>query len=62
MRDGNVSQSSNTGTPVKSGSVESSHSMNLSGGQVIIGAQPMNKFDAAIGKALEEAPAVKKAP
>ena len=31
-------------------------------GQVVIGAQPMNKFDAAIGKALEEKPAVKKAP
>jgi protein-disulfide isomerase len=31
-------------------------------GQVVIGAQPMDKFDAAIGKALKEAPAVKKAP
>jgi protein-disulfide isomerase len=31
-------------------------------GQVVIGAQPMNKFDAAIGKALAQTPAVKKAP
>jgi hypothetical protein len=29
---------------------------------VVIGAQPMNKFDAAIGKALEQQPAVKKTP
>ena len=31
-------------------------------GQVVIGAQPMNKFDAAIGKALAQQPAVRKAP
>jgi len=31
-------------------------------GDVVIGAQPMNKFDAAIGKALEQQPAAKKAP
>jgi len=31
-------------------------------GQVVIGAQPMNKFDAAIARALKEKPAVKKAP
>ena len=31
-------------------------------GDVIIGAQPMNRFDAVIGKALKEKPAAKKAP
>jgi len=31
-------------------------------GQVVIGAQPMNIFEAAIGKALEQKPAVKKTP
>ena len=31
-------------------------------GQVIIGAQPMNKFDAVIDKALAQSPAKKKAP
>ena len=31
-------------------------------GQVIIGAQPMNKFDAAIGKALQQQAGVKKTP
>jgi protein-disulfide isomerase len=31
-------------------------------GQVVIGAQPLNKFDAAINKALEQQPAVKKTP
>ena len=31
-------------------------------GQVVIGAQPMNKFDAAINKALEQQPAAKKTP
>ena len=31
-------------------------------GDVVIGAQPMNKFDAAITKALEQQPAVKKTP
>ena len=31
-------------------------------GDVVIGAQPMNKFDAAITKALEQKPAVKKTP
>jgi len=31
-------------------------------GQVVIGAQPMNKFEAAINKALEQQPAAKKAP
>ena len=30
-------------------------------GQVVIGAQPMNKFDAAISRALEQKPAAKKA-
>ena len=31
-------------------------------GDVVIGAQPMNKFDAAITKALEQKPAAKKTP
>ena len=31
-------------------------------GDVVIGAQPMNKFDAAIGKALEQQPPAKKTP